>query len=784
MSTLKPPSDEQIDIINKLENKNIIVDSVAGSGKTTVNMHIAKKYKNKNILLLTYNSRLKLETRELCERLNLNNIEVHSYHSFCVKHYDDSCITDSLLEDMLKSNSQPLYGFQYDIILLDESQDMTELYYRLICKICQDNNNPNSKFCVLGDEYQSIYDFNNADSRFIKYADQFFDFNNQQWDRCKLSTSFRVTKPIAKFINKCLLPSDRIMSCKSSKYKPRYIICNTFISTDDIKKNKRNKKLRIYSRVFNEVKYYINLGYTYSDIFILAPSVKCGTRYSPIRSLANLLTKNHIPIYIPISDEESLDLSILENKITFSTFHQVKGLERKVVIIFNFDSSLFQYYLKTKKIDICPNPIYVAITRALERVSLLHDRKHSYLPFLNKKNLKLYCDVEISTNKYNQDEYVNQNIHTNDPKISVTKLTKHLPYDIVNKCMTYININKIQSIPSKINISTKTLQTYGHEAVSEITGLAIPIFFEYKMFNNIGIYYELKRHKKYKKLMKDLDISKITSSDILYLSNLWNSYKNNLMFKVKQISDYNWLPKYKLKLCMDRLCALKLSKNCKFEQHVNYNIHHGDINGYIDCIDNTNIYEFKCVSELKNEHYIQLAIYIYLHWKETAYKWKNELKQKYISESKNRYKIGDTIKFKYRTCIYSGIIEKCEKKICVKKNNTTYNIYPNKIIENHTYICNKLNEYQKMRKSFRYYLYNILTDELSEIICDRNKLSKLIECIISHKYKIKQDDQDQNFIAKILKIKKNYINTTNNIDEFNPENDDEFDEYDLDDDYI
>ena len=43
---------------------NVIVDSVAGSGKTTSIIYIAKSLKKKRILLLTYNSKLKIETKE------------------------------------------------------------------------------------------------------------------------------------------------------------------------------------------------------------------------------------------------------------------------------------------------------------------------------------------------------------------------------------------------------------------------------------------------------------------------------------------------------------------------------------------------------------------------------------------------------------------------------------------------------------------------------------------------------------------------------------------------
>lgn len=42
---------EQSNIVESLENNNVIVDAVAGSGKTTTCLYIAKKFANTNILL-------------------------------------------------------------------------------------------------------------------------------------------------------------------------------------------------------------------------------------------------------------------------------------------------------------------------------------------------------------------------------------------------------------------------------------------------------------------------------------------------------------------------------------------------------------------------------------------------------------------------------------------------------------------------------------------------------------------------------------------------------------
>ena len=169
-------STEQNNIIQQLLlNNNVVVDSVAGSGKTTSNLHIAKYFNNHNILLLTYNSKLKLETRGKARKIGISNLEVHSYHSFCVKYYDNQCFTDSVIAKIIKNKNKQLKKFAFDLIVLDEAQDITSLYYELICKIYKDNENINTKICIFGDKKQSIFNFNNADQRFIEYATELFE---------------------------------------------------------------------------------------------------------------------------------------------------------------------------------------------------------------------------------------------------------------------------------------------------------------------------------------------------------------------------------------------------------------------------------------------------------------------------------------------------------------------------------------------------------------------------------------------------------------------------------
>jgi hypothetical protein len=123
---------------------------------------------------------------------------------FTPQYYDNKCFTDTIINTIIKNKIKPIRSFIFDLIVLDEAQDITSLYYELICKIYKDNKNINKKICIFGDKKQSIFDFNNADQRFIEYATELFNFNSYNWIRCNLPVSFRSTYEMSLFINKCL----------------------------------------------------------------------------------------------------------------------------------------------------------------------------------------------------------------------------------------------------------------------------------------------------------------------------------------------------------------------------------------------------------------------------------------------------------------------------------------------------------------------------------------------------------------------------------------------------
>jgi len=128
---------------------------------------VAKAAPQKRILLLTYNARLKLETRERVKRCGLERtLEVHSYHSMGVKYYDTSCFQTEGISRVLRQRTPPRTPLpHFDLVIIDEAQDQTKTLYDFVQKLLSDLPGPYPQLMVVGDENQCIYSFMDADAR-------------------------------------------------------------------------------------------------------------------------------------------------------------------------------------------------------------------------------------------------------------------------------------------------------------------------------------------------------------------------------------------------------------------------------------------------------------------------------------------------------------------------------------------------------------------------------------------------------------------------------------------
>jgi len=701
---LKEPSKEQFKAINSIKKFNVIIDAVAGSGKTTTVLHIGKKYKDQNILLLTYNSRLKIESREKVADLKIKNMEVHSYHAFCTKYYDNRCYTDKGILRVLNKNFKMRRKVNYDIIIIDEAQDMTHTYYHLVYKIIGEMEKP-PKLCIIGDQKQSIFQFNNADNRYIRYAEQIFNFNKLPWKRISLTTSFRITHAMANFINKCVLNEKKLQAAKSGSLV-NYLICDAF---GDIERSIYKKVLTYLEKSDPE------------EIFILAPSTK--SRNSPVRRLANRLTNQNIPIYVS-NNSEKLEKDVIRGKIVFTTYHQAKGLERDFVVVYNFDNSYFKYYKIDADSRKCTNEIYVAITRAKKELTVIHHYQNLPFKFVNFSNINKITNMRQHVKMRKKKDINKIKI------IGATQLTDYLPQNIITEAKSYIKITKVQPQSNVINIDITTEQDDLYENVSEITGTAIPAHYEFLTTNNMTICSKLLEHN-----IKIDPPTKDNIEQLLKISNYYCSHVSGYNYKKSQIKYYDWLNHEQLNKCVERIKKLNLSNKVNYEKSYEYienkvlKQNMKILKGSVDCIDqindNTyNVWEFKCVKELKDEHFIQLAIYAFL----TRY-----------------YKINDEIKFTHQNSKLEGIIKSIFKNgnINIKVDNNIF----------------KIKEEDIIKPNFNYYLFNILTDEIYQIEIKYEDSKKMVDYIISQRFNPNLQLTDREFMDRIKKIKQKNTKT-------------------------
>jgi hypothetical protein len=618
---LSPQQQEIVDFAVEKHQRpfGLVVDAVAGCGKTTLVLNIAKELNTSptNILLLTYNARLKDESRIRALQEEIP-IEIHTYHSFAVAHYDKKCHTDlEMMRFLSNPNSKYPKNLKYDVVVIDEAQDMTPLYFELVTSILRENTPSVPSLIILGDERQSIYQFKGSDSRYISEAHYPFVFGKESriWKRVTITDSYRIPPCISEFLNTCCFRNFRIYSKKPDNgEKVDYMVTDLYSLSKHIDWN-GNSAMNSRKEDGILFKYIMELLEEYSpeDIFILSPSLNSVN--SPIKKLENSLKLDprtkHVPIFVATNEEERLDEDIIRGKLVFSTFHATKGLERKAVVIYGFDDSNFNVIDESD----CPNTIYVAVTRAKERLLLLHHSKRNWLSFLNRDNLRsspyvnLISDTQLSITSYFPD--------INERETSVTKLLRFLPDVIADKCIQRLSLTTVREKSSTLEIPSK-IETENQlfESVSDINGIFTNICFEH--FNG----------ETSLSICEELNIPTPTFTDFIQQAlslaiDYW-AFRSGYLFKIHQITNHSWINRENLSSLEQRIRSIHLS-NPIFEVGVNgtCGVSKGMnvlITGSVDIVDvslhgddtiQIDVYEIKCVEMISETHILQLELYKY-----------------------------------------------------------------------------------------------------------------------------------------------------------------------------
>lgn len=431
------PSAEQIEIRRQYQlGNNVKILAHAGSGKSSTFLLIAKSDPTRRFLLLTYNKKLQLEMANEALRQGIFNIEIRTYHSACGRAYGQLLSDDVKFINALKSEPLMMHLLRADVLMLDETQDMSIPYYLFVEKIVK--SFPNLQVLSVGDRLQAINDYLKARVEFLincHLLPGFSSASNRLWAECTLSTSYRLTPAVATFINNHLglefttqETQSKTTGSVSSTFSGQSSVSSipsstpsssTIIDPNALNGGQRGAKLPVIggnTRVpnlkpryvvpkYNEVPREIGriakeaiAKYGLENVIIIAAGTN-SILDSDSKNPLSITVREHlvgVPIYLAKTDEV-LDAKITKGKLAIGTWNSVKGQERDCVIVIGFDESYFKYYgTDWKDPERIPNILYVAATRAIKELILIADPSKT---LRTMKLSRLSRDVQVTGGK-------------------------------------------------------------------------------------------------------------------------------------------------------------------------------------------------------------------------------------------------------------------------------------------------------------------------------------------------------------------------------------------------
>ena len=183
---------------------NVHITAVPGSAKTTTCLYIAKKmYRNEYFCWYTTYAHILKHYRDWKDwKTSIVTRFIHSDILLLMKKRKDNISLDHICQQ-----NDYNVSFYFDVLIIDEEQDMTMLLYRFIKK-CHSYFIYKCPIVVVGDSCQCIFSYKGADHHFLTLAPNIIQWNNYSWVKKTQSVMFRCSAPICDFINSCLTPSD------------------------------------------------------------------------------------------------------------------------------------------------------------------------------------------------------------------------------------------------------------------------------------------------------------------------------------------------------------------------------------------------------------------------------------------------------------------------------------------------------------------------------------------------------------------------------------------------
>lgn len=294
-----------------------------------------------------------------------------------------------------KTGSGDLQELRY--IFIDEFQDFSEHFWRLTDAIRKQN--PAVKFFCVGDDWQAINGFAGSDLKFFSNFTNHFDNPSQK----HIATNYRSAQKIVN-IGNALMDGLGKPARSNKEVLGEVVIADlsTFIDTT-LQERQRHNTDKITPAVTRLVANALNLG---SPVVLLSRTNRLPYYLSDVNQ--EKTTENqHEDFLLSV---RSYFPEALRKRITISTAHKYKGLEKHTVII--LDAVMRSYplihpdWVFSRILGDDPQKIleeerrlfYVALTRAVEKLIIITEGE-KVSPFLEGLRQKIQLQ-NITWDKY------------------------------------------------------------------------------------------------------------------------------------------------------------------------------------------------------------------------------------------------------------------------------------------------------------------------------------------------------------------------------------------------
>jgi len=348
---------------------NCVVIARAGAGKTTTAIEAGRCFfvdHAKPTLILTYNAALKESGRQRVRDMGLEeSIHVHSFHAAANTFYNNMDTTGTDLDVEKAIAAEPKCPLNFGLIVVDEAQDLTPLFYNFICKLRADNTCP-TVLLVMGDPFQCINQYKGASTTYIEEPEYHF---GGKFERLFLSHSWRFGKTITNWINENHNP------CSLELTHPKYWETHGKSITSMWNGGVIARPVEGWGGQVCKIRNYKQLGHVLVDKIFGDPQFRSyslailGYSLRSNRDVHDIINRTcsdcgvdwHVDI--GAGGYYNSDASTKENKKVATTIHRSKGVEYDIVVLVGMDN-YFETPDGTESPLAMTNAYYVAASRA------------------------------------------------------------------------------------------------------------------------------------------------------------------------------------------------------------------------------------------------------------------------------------------------------------------------------------------------------------------------------------------------------------------------------------